>query len=208
MRTALSRMVAAGELEAADGRYRLAGPAAGTPARPGHRPPPADGPLGRHVAHRHRRRRSAPARRPASLPGTDGEPPLRRAAARHLDAPRQPSRPLPRSRLDRHDRSDRRRRPERAARPALGHRRARSSRHGAARHRHSAAGRHRLDRPRLDPGRVPRLGGGRALPPRRPVAAARTDSAATGRRRRLRPAYDALEQAFQGLLRSFLTTPA
>ena len=92
MRTALSRMVAAGELELIDGRYHLAG-------RLLERQRSQD--IGRHepdttwdgtMAHDHRRRRSARSRRASPVSGSHGQPPVRRAAARHLDAAGQPAR--------------------------------------------------------------------------------------------------------------------
>ena len=62
-RTALSRMVTAGEAEADDGGYRLVGRLVGSPAAPVGQPPGRHPALGRHLGARHRRRRHPPRRR-------------------------------------------------------------------------------------------------------------------------------------------------
>ena len=101
MRTALSRMVAAGELVADDGEYRLAGRLLERKAAQdiGRRPAPVR--VGRHVVDGDRHGRPTGCRRAAQLPHGDGQSAHGRAAARHLAATGQPGRADRRRRVGR-----------------------------------------------------------------------------------------------------------
>ena len=185
MRTALSRMVAAGELTVDGDGYRLVGRLLERKAAQdiGRRPAPRH--VGRRVVGRRRHGAAPLDRRAAGVPHAHGQPAHGRAAARHVDAPGQPRRPGRR----------RRRWPSCAARSTARTRRSWPA--GCGRSPTLAATADALDRPprRRRAGARRRSPGGsaagdharrrgRPLPARRAAAAAVADAAAVAARRR------------------------
>ena len=185
MRTALSRMVAAGELSVDDDGYRLVGRLLERKAAQDIGRRPATGDVGRRVVGRRRQRAAALDRRAAGVPHAHGQPAHGRAAARHVDAPGQPRRSRRRRRAGRRARPADRRRPGRRWPPGCGRcRRWRTTAARlAARARPTPRRRWPTGARRRCPATIAAGRRGRALPARRAAAARRADPAAVAARR-------------------------